>query len=134
MKWGAYAMAGDVGGVDASQTGMIAAAATALGAAIGSFGLWLANRMLGKAAVQTAINTGFKELLDQIQKERERERLAHASEIVRLEGANAQLRGEVINLTQALESLKAFLRRKGLDVPETHSPAADFVILDGDKP
>lgn len=124
-------MAGDVGGVDPSQTGFLAAAATAIGAALGAFGLWLANRLLGKAAIQAALNASFKEFTDQLQEERtvllaERtaERLAWASE-------RAQLRGEVINLTQAIESLKSLLRRNGIDVPEIHRPAPDFDIIPG---
>jgi HEPN domain-containing protein len=32
-----------------------------------------------------------------------------------------------------VESLKSLLRRRGIDVPETHSPPTDFLILDGDK-
>lgn len=125
-------MAGDVGGVDVSQHGPLAAAIGLLSAGLGAFGLWLANRMLGKAAFQTAINAGFKDLTDQLQEERadlqkrwDAERVAWAAE-------RAQLRGEIINLTQAVESLKSLLRRRGIDLPEAHSPAADFVILDGD--
>lgn len=128
------AVAGDVGGVDASHAGWIAAAATAVGAAIGAFGLWLANRMLGEAAFQTVINTGFNQLLDQQRKLHEAERAAWKEELdrERIERAaeRAQHTGEIINVAQALESLKSYLRRNGLDVPELHTPAADFVMLD----
>lgn len=130
----ALAMAGDVGHVDPAQTGILAAGLTLAGAALGAFGLWLANRMLGKAAFQTAINAGFKDLTDQLQEERKSmfaertaERLAWASE-------RAQLRGEIINLTQAVESLKALLRRRGIDVPEMHAPPVDLIILEGEQP
>lgn len=102
-----------------------------VGAALGAFGLWLANRMLGKAAIQTALNTMAKDLIDQLQEERAE--MKRAWDADRLAGAarEAQLRGEIINLTQAVESLKAHLRRKGIDVPELHTPPADFTVLPG---
>lgn len=131
---GRLAMAGDVGGVDVSSAGgPLAALAGAVGAALGAFGLWLANRMLGKAAIQTALNGMAKDLIDQLQEERAAMKASWDAERVTAAAREAQLRGEIINLTQAVESLKALLRRKGIDVPEVHSPAADFMILDGDK-
>lgn len=107
------------------------AVAGIFGAALGAFGLWLANRMLGKAAFQTAINAGFQALTDQLQEERvalrktlEEERLAWASE-------RAQFRGEILNLTQALDSLKRLLVRHGIDVPVLPpSPAVPMTILE----
>lgn len=129
-----FAMAGDVGGVDVSSAGgPLAALAGMVGAALGAFGLWLANRMLGKAAIQQAMNTMAKDLIDQLQEERAEMKKAWDGERLAWIGERAQLRGEIINLTQAVESLKSYLRRKGLDVPEVHQPASDFVILDGDK-
>lgn len=129
-----YAMA------DGGHTDAIAGAAwftpvlATLSAVLGAFGLWLANRMLGKAAFQTAINAGFKDLTDQLQeerqamlKERTEERLAWAAE-------RAQLRGEIINLTQAVESLKNLLRRNGIEVPMSNSgPSAAMTIIEGDQ-
>jgi hypothetical protein len=103
-------------------------------AAIGAFGLWVANRMLGKAAFQTAINAGFKELLDQLQEERRvlmaelsAERTANSTE-------RTQMRGEIRNLRQVVESLKNVLRSNGIPVPEVNhlTPGAEEVhVLDG---
>lgn len=99
-------------------------------ATLGAFGLWLANRMLGKAAFQTAINSGFDKLTDQLQeeraallKERNEERVAWAAE-------RAQLRGEIINLTQAVESLKAYLRRNGLDIPDVYHAPTEMIVVE----
>jgi hypothetical protein len=124
-------MAGDVGGVDPSQTGFLAAMATTVGAAVGAFGLWVANRLLGKAAIQAQLNTSFKEFTDQLQEER-RELLAErTAERLAWAARDAQLRGEIINLIQTVESLKALLRRNGIDVPEVHRPAPDFDVIPG---
>ena len=131
MTTGSLVMAGDVGGVDPSQTGILAAAATAIGAALGAFGLWLANRMLGKAAFQTAINSGFAALTDQLQEERASTLRQLQDERIAWSAERAQMRGEIINLTQAVESLKALLRRNGLDIPEVHRPAPAFDIIPG---
>src|SRR5882757_4059660 len=48
----------------------ITALGAAAAAAVGAFGLWLANRMLGKAAFQTAINAGFRGLLEEVNADR----------------------------------------------------------------
>lgn len=123
-------MADGVGGPDAVS--VWTAASAAVGAALGAFGLWLANRMLGKAAFQSAINDGFKGLTDQLQEERtalraelERERESARAELndERLAGARerAQLRGEIINLTQTIEGLKRLLRVHGIDIPMSAS-------------
>jgi hypothetical protein len=119
-----YALAGELN-VEPHNVGWITAVGTAVGAVIGGFALWCANRLLGKAAFQTAINAGFSSLTDQLQEERslllaqiaserraaERERLQSAAE-------RASLRGEIRNLTQVVESLKALLRANGIEVPE----------------
>lgn len=128
-----FAMAGDVGGVDVSQAGgPLAALAGMVGAALGAFGLWLANRMLGKAAVQQALNASFKEFTDQLQEERKNLLEERAGERLAWAKRDAELRGEIINLIQTIESLKALLRRNGIDVPDTHAPSSDFLILPGD--
>jgi hypothetical protein len=62
---------GDLGGVDPAHTGLLPALTGMIGAALGGFGLWLANRMLGKAAFQNAINDGFAKLTNEIQEERD---------------------------------------------------------------
>lgn len=94
------------------------------GAAIGGFALWLANRLVGKAAVQTAINQGFKELTDSLREEREALRAQLDRERLEAAGERAQLRGEIINLTQALESLKKLLREHNIPIPEARRPEA----------
>jgi hypothetical protein len=126
-------MAGDVGGITPDAHGPLAALVGFAGATLGAFGLWLANRMLGKAAFQTAINSGFKELTDQLQEERKAYRDQLDAERLAWAGERAQLRGEIINLTQAIESLKSLLRRNGIAVPDMHTPAPDFVVLE-EKP
>lgn len=131
-------MAGDVGGVDPSQAGILGAIGAAMAAGVGAFGLWVANRLLGKAAIQAQLNIQFKDFTDQLQEERaemrkawDAERTSWRDEKLAWAGERAQLRGEIINLTQAIESLKAHLRRNGIDVPEVHRPAPDFDIIPG---
>lgn len=92
----------DDAGAAAQQVGMIAAAATALGAAIGALGLWLANRMLGKAAFEAMMTTRFKEIMDQ-------QRALHAEERAVWQAERLQLRGEIVNLKMAVAGLTARL-------------------------
>lgn len=100
-----------------------------LGAALGAFGLWLANRMLGKAAFQTAINSGFRDLTDQLQEERNFFRHQLAAERVAWATERADLGGQIRNLTQALESLKQHLARNGIPVPLGHAHTPDPVTI-----
>jgi hypothetical protein len=123
------AVAGGVGGVDPAHAGVLASIAAIFGAALGAFGLWLANRMLGKAAFQTAINTGFKELTDQLQEERRLMREEQAAERLAAASAQAQLRGDIINLTQVIEGLKKILRENGIPVPAQYQAPTDFVVI-----
>lgn len=123
-------MAGDVGGVDVSQHGPLAAAIGLLSAGLGAFGLWLANRMLGKAAFQTAINDGFAKLTTELQQERDTLRKELVDERIARAQKEAELTGAILNLTQTVESLKSLLRRNGIPVPDAVQPAADFVELD----
>lgn len=66
MTWmrGQLAMAADGGGF--SLDAPTAAAASSIGTALL---VWLGNRLVGKAAIQTAINASFKELMDQMRTE-----------------------------------------------------------------
>lgn len=90
---------------------------------------WFTSRLVGKAAFQQAINDGFKNLLSTLQAQHAacEERL-HALEQryneAKVKGAaeRAQLRGEIINLTQAMESMKRFMRDMGIDIPEQKHP------------
>lgn len=102
-------------------------------AALGAFGLWLAQRMLGKAAFQTAINSGFEKLTDQLQEERAAMREEMTQERVKSAAVEAQLRGEIINLTQVIEGLKNILRENGIPVPAKHQAPVDFVMLPGSE-
>lgn len=104
------------GGLDIEATFLGAMGASAAGA-IGAFGLWLANRTLGKAAFQTAINDGFNKLLERVQKERDQ--LTQELENERAEAAKerTQLRGELHNLMQVVLSLKRLLQQHGIDIP-----------------
>ncbi|MDZ4373815.1 MAG: hypothetical protein U1C74_20665 [Phenylobacterium sp.] len=125
-------MAGDVGGLDPGASGPLAALVGVVAAALGAFGLWLANRMLGRAAFQTAINEGFNKLTDQIQEERDALRKELLDERVARAAKEAELYGAILNLTQTVESLKSLLRRAGIPIPDTHMPATDFVMIEGD--
>jgi hypothetical protein len=108
----AVAMADDAGAA-ASQVGLIAGAATAIGALIGAFGLWLANRMLGKAAFEGMMTARFKEIMDQ-------QRALHNEERAVWHAAELGLKGEIVNLRQTISSLTSDLRRRGvIDIPES---------------
>lgn len=125
--------------IEPSWAAAISAGTTAI---LGGCGLWLANRLMGKAAFQTAINNGFKGLLDELQEDRKRlletldaERKAFANERLHAAGEAAQLRGDILNLTQVIESLKAQLRLHGIPIPESRKPspeqiAAGLIVLD----
>ena len=113
--------------------GLLAAASAVMGAALGALGLWLANRLLGKAAFQTAINDGFAKLTEQLQEERDGYRRSLDAERLSWAGERATLRGEIRNLMQSIESLKSALRRHGVPIPEGHSvePEVGAEILEG---
>lgn len=120
-------MAGDVPPIDpghASQLlGWLSGLATAT---VGAVGLWLAQRVLGKAAFQSAISDGFNKLTDQLQEERaieratfdaERkgwasERAAWSAERIAWAAERATLKGEVRNLRQVIDGLE---RRFGIE-------------------
>lgn len=98
----------------------ISAAVTAM---LGAAGLWLANRLMGKAAFQTAINNGFKALLDEVQEDRAELRRTLEKERAEAAVERAQLRGEIRGLTQVIESLKVQLRTHGIPIPEARKPS-----------
>lgn len=99
-------------------------------AIIGAIGLWFANRVLGKAAFQEAINQGFNSLLITLQKERdglEAEVHALRKDLDEKERSHQRdrdaLRGEIRNLGQIVESLKNYITRNGLEIPNEHHTA-----------
>ncbi len=112
----------------------LTAVAATIGGVLGAFGLWLANRTLGKAAFQTAMNDGFSKLLDQLQEEREIIRKEFAAYRIISDAERAQLRGEVINLTQAFNGLKNLLRRKGIEIPKEYEMPASFTVIENKRP
>ena len=91
-------------------------------AVLGALGLWLANRVMGKAAFQTAINQGFEALTNQLQEERKQ--LLAEIELGRARGCaeRAELADKIADLVRTVEGLKALLRAHGIDVPDTHGP------------
>jgi hypothetical protein len=67
-------------------------ATAAIGSSIGTaFLAWLGNRLVGKAAIQTAINASFKELMDQMRQEL-KDALTERDEA---RGENAHLKAEI---------------------------------------
>lgn len=98
---------------------------------------WLANRVVGKAAFQQAINSGFKGLLDTLREEHQAcqdrlEALEEKYDVAKTRGVaeRAQLRGEIMNLTQVVMSLARILRQNGVPIPDGHLPAS--IVDSGD--
>lgn len=91
-------------------------------AVFGALGLWWANRVLGKAAFQTAINQGFEALTNQLQEERVQ--LLAEIEQGRTRGREerAALTEKINELVRTVEGLKSLLRAHGIDVPDGHGP------------
>ena len=98
----------------------------------GATAVWLASRLVGKAAFQTAINQGFSELTNRLQEERNKlhedflkERRAWAKE-------RAELHLEILEWKRAVENFKALLRMHGFETPD--DPISAIVYrLDGKK-
>lgn len=85
-------------------------------AAIGAAGLWLANRMMGKAAFEQAMNSRFQVLM-------ERTEAFHATERASWHEERLHMRGEIVNLKQTVATLTNALRRFGVQgLPETEYP------------
>lgn len=82
-------------------------------ATIGGAGLWLAQRVLGKAAFQTAINDGFSKLTQELQEERDRlrsdaevERVKLAAERIAWSEERFLLKGRIRQLEQQVQGLE----------------------------
>lgn len=106
----------------------------ALATVIGGALLWLAQRLLGKAAVQQAINAGFVDLMEQNRLELKASREARdalAEELARERTERAAERaefvGEINQLKAVIRGLERFLREQGLPIPARPSPT-EFVF------
>lgn len=117
------ALADGAGGQEAAQIApWLTALATGVGAVIGAFGLWVANRLLGKAAFQQAMNAGFVALM-------ERAEALHAEERRAWHEERLTLHGEIRNLKQTVATLTNSLRRAGVTgLPETEYPDPLIVL------
>lgn len=120
------------------EGGTLAALASTAGAVFGGFALWAANRLMGRAAFQTAINDGFNKLTEQLQEERNQALNELQAERVAWAAERAELKGEIRGLTQAVESLHRELVRHGIPLPQQsragRSPELGATILDRSKP
>ena len=121
---GRLAMAGDVPPLDAANSSLLGWLSGLATATIGAAGLWLAQRVLGKAAFQTAINDGFAKLTADLQEERDQLKRELAAEHERIQAERVawavertSMLGEIRNLKQAVQSLKALLRKHGVSIP-----------------
>lgn len=92
--------------------------------------LFLAQRLVGKAAWQAAITAANSDLINQLQEERKDYLTERNAERLQWAQERSQRDGEIVNLTQALESLKSYLRREGIEVPEsTYHPPTEMMIF-----
>lgn len=114
--------------VDPLETiGVVAAAA------LGAVGTWAAQRVLGKAAFQNAITTGFDVLSTQLRTDNRELRETLAAQRKECAEELAQLRGELVNAQTIINSLANILRRNGLiDIPEARHTSPPMVTLTGD--
>jgi len=87
-------------------------------AVFGALGLWWANRIMGKAAFQTAINQGFEALTNQLQEERSQLLAEIESGRARGRAERAELADKIADLVHTVEGLKALLRAHGIDIPD----------------
>ena len=97
------------------SVGLVTAVAGSIGAVAGGFFLWLAQRLMGRAAIQTAINDGFAKLVDDLQAERR----ALIEELERRDAQWAierdELKGEIRQLKQLVQSAERPSQRSAAD-------------------
>ncbi len=101
--------------------------AKAGGAALAAILVWLGQRLIGRAAFQSALNDGFAKLATELRAELAEERkLRKEGDIIIM-----SLRGEIANLRQTIESMeRAF--EKGLPfVPAKRPPKIEDIIILG---
>jgi cell division protein FtsB len=93
-------------------------------AVLGALGLWLAQRLAGKAAVQTALNQGFDVLykrqaavIDELRATIREERIQHAAEIETMRRGQQELRDHVADLTEGMEAMASEMAKRGVTLP-----------------
>lgn len=102
-------------------------------AVFGALGLWWANRIMGKAAFQTAINQGFEALTNQLQEERSQLLAEIENGRARGRAERAELASKIADLVHTVEGLKALLRAHGIDVPDGPEEIAAMVLSQEDR-
>jgi hypothetical protein len=112
-----------------NQIDPLAAGASVIAAAFGAAGVWLAQRVMGKAAFQTAINSGFSTLLEQVQADRRELKAELAMQRHECAMELNQLRGELNNSRQIVASLTELLQKAGLIALPTHAPTGDLTDI-----
>lgn len=124
-------------------TPALAALGAVCAAALGALAHWAASRLVGKAAWQQAINSGFQGLVDRMETERKAAAEAHAQQLAAIADMHererllwatrqAQMQGDMINLRQAFESLKAHLSRRGIQIPASfrRGEIEDVIVIE----
>lgn len=106
---------------------------TLVGTVFGGILLWAAQRLVGKAAWQQAITAANRDLIDQLQEERADARRSLENYKIESAAERAQLRGEIINLTQTVTTMKRWMRENGHDFPEDRYPPVALVLLSEEK-
>lgn len=140
----------DTGHDPGSSVAGIAALAAFGSAAVTAAAGWLAQRLVGKAAWEQMVANANKDLIASLQAERadlrkefreykeeaEKNRLRLYEEFeaykISTSGERAQLRGEILNMTQAMQGLKNQVRELGGHIPEDRYPPAALSTLSGD--
>lgn len=122
-------MAGDVPGLDPHATTSIVGWLSGLATAtIGAFGLWMAQRVLGKAAFEQAMTTRFQALMASSE-------AFHAEQRASWHEERLQMRGKIINLEQSVATLTNALRQQGVTgLPETKHPDPIIIVEPDSEP
>jgi hypothetical protein len=135
------AMTAPSGGLPAEPgSGVIAAGLSAIGAFIGGVAVWVANRTLGKAAFQNAMNDGFTRITASLSAQLEEARAANKElrgELDHLKVKHAreesQRKGEMANMYSTIEALQRQLKMRGINVPQPRrsedDPEEPMIIL-----
>lgn len=122
---GKYRVAAD-GGVTGGVWVAIGATITGV---MGACGIWLANRLIGKAAVQTSLSGGFKILFEE---QRAMISMLHetiadlSTKLDKSDNDRFALLGEVRQLRQALESAGIARKDMNLDMNRITQPFEDL--------